>query len=241
MERSTVQFGDTRLGYTIQRTRREKTVAVAVDPVRGIEVRAPRSTSVDRLDQIVHRKAKWIIERRRRQEDLPPAPSRREFVTGETFLYLGRQYRLKIEEATPGDDFPGVRLVGRWLTVKCGPGERVAEVRGRLVAWYRAHAGRRLAERVRLWSGRLSAEPLGVLVRDQRKRWGSADADGVVRLNWRVVQASIPLMDYVVAHELVHLEHRDHTRAFWAKLGHVMPDYEHRREALRVLGPAMVW
>lgn len=243
MERSVVQFGKTRLAYAIHRTQREKTVAVAVDPVRGIEVRAPRSTSIERLDQIVRRKAKWIVERRRRQEDLPPAPRRREFVNGETFLYLGRQYRLKIEAVDTRGEAPHVRLAGRWLLVRRGrdSGDSSREVRDLLVAWYREHARRRFPERVQFWSTALRAQPAGVLVRDQRKRWGSADANGVVRFNWRISQAPISLVDYVVAHELVHLEHPDHTREFWAKLGQVMPDYEGRREELRVLGPSIVW
>ncbi len=80
-----------------------------------------------------------------------------------------------------------------------------------------------------------------VLIRDQRKRWGSADAKGVLRFNWRVVQAPMRLVDYVVAHELVHLRYPDHTRAFWAALGEVMSDYEERREALRRFGRMMVW
>jgi predicted metal-dependent hydrolase len=80
-----------------------------------------------------------------------------------------------------------------------------------------------------------------VLIRDQRKRWGSADAKGIVRLNWRIIQAPPRLIDYVVAHELAHLRYPDHTRGFWADLGAVMPDYEERREALRRLGRVLVW
>jgi hypothetical protein len=80
-----------------------------------------------------------------------------------------------------------------------------------------------------------------VLVRDQRKRWGSADSAGNVRFNWRVIQAPMRLVDYVVAHELVHLRHPEHNRDFWAVLGSVMSDYEERRERLRQLGRVMTW
>jgi predicted metal-dependent hydrolase len=84
-------------------------------------------------------------------------------------------------------------------------------------------------------------DPTDVLVRDQRKRWASCDDSGVLRFNWRVIQAPMRLVDYVVAHELVHLRHREHTAAFWARLGVVMPDYEARKEALRRLGPRLQW
>ena len=98
-EQSEVQFGTTAIPYTILRGQRQKTVAIVVDPVEGVRVRAPRTTPIEKLDEIVHRKARWIISRKQRVGDIPPAPSPREFVSGETFLYLGRQYRLKIENA----------------------------------------------------------------------------------------------------------------------------------------------
>jgi predicted metal-dependent hydrolase len=85
--------------YVIERGRRRKTVAIVVDPLDGVRVRAPGDTSITRLDVIVHRKARWILERQRRHEDLPPPPSSREFVSGETFRYLGRKYRLKLHRS----------------------------------------------------------------------------------------------------------------------------------------------
>lgn len=110
------------------------------------------------------------------------------------------------------------------------PGCLVSRTRGGAAA----EKGFGLAERLGLF-------PSSVLVREQRKRWGSADAKGNVRFNWRVVQAPMRLVDYVVAHGLVHLAYPDHTRDFWATLGRVMPDYEVRRETLRRMGRRMVW
>jgi predicted metal-dependent hydrolase len=92
-----------------------------------------------------------------------------------------------------------------------------------------------------LWAGAIGLEPASVLIREQQKRWGSADAQGNVRFNWRVIQAPTRLVDYVVAHELIHLRHPNHPAEFWADLGRVMSDYEERREALRCLGPSMLW
>ena len=76
---------------------------------------------------------------------------------------------------------------------------------------------------------------------EPRKRWGSASPRGTLRLNWRIVQAPISLVDYVVAHELVHLAHPNHTPAFWAALGRAMPDYETRKGRLRSMGPELAW
>jgi len=81
----------------------------------------------------------------------------------------------------------------------------------------------------------------GVVIRDQQRRWGSCDRRGTLRVNWRIVQAPMRLVDYVVAHELAHLRHQDHSKAFWALLGRAMPDYEPRREALRRMGAKLGW
>lgn len=192
MEQSEVQFGRTAIPYTIVRGRRKRTVAIGVDPIGGVRVRAPEDTPIEKLDGIVHQKAQWILQRRRTYEDLPPPPSPRAFVSGETFLYLGRQYRLKVDGRLAPD--VGVRLVGGRL---CVSGRR--DVRESLVAWYRAHAAARLPKRVAVWSDVLGLCPASVLVRDPRKRWGSADVKGNVRFNWRIVQAPLrirPAIDH---------------------------------------------
>jgi predicted metal-dependent hydrolase len=240
VDRSEVRFGHTVIGYEIERGRRLKTVAIRIDPVDGVRVRAPGDTPIDRLDVIVYRKARWILERQRRHEDLPPPPSPREFVNGETFRYLGRQYRLKVERNAATE--AGVRIAeGRLIVRVPSQGSMPANARNRLVAWYRERAAIRVPERVVAWSARLGLYPSSVLIREPKKRWGSADSRGNIRFNWRIIQTSTRLIDYVVAHELVHLAHPDHTRDFWSTLGRAMPDYELRREALRLLGRQVVW
>lgn len=240
MERSKIRFGNTEIPYAIERGRRVKTVAIGVDAVEGVRVRAPADTPTSRLDAIVHRKAQWILDRQRRHEDLPPPSSPREFVSGETFRYLGRQYRLKLERTSDVD--AQVRIVeGRLIVPVATKGNTTAVTRDRLLAWYRERAAIRLPERVAAWSARLGLHPSSVLIREPKKRWGSADARGNIRFNWRIIQTPTRLIDYVVAHELVHLLHPDHTRDFWSTLGRAMPDYEVRRESLRRLGRQVVW
>lgn len=240
-ERSEVRFGGTRIVYGVRRSSRRTTVSVAVDPYEGVVGRAPDKTPVERLDRVVHAKASWIVARLNgRAGDRPPP---REFVSGESFLYLGRHYRLRVMRM--GDEEDGVRLDRGWLWVPVEAGlhgqERADQVRGRLVRWYRAHAALRLGERVAAWTAKLGLRESRMLIRDQRRRWASCDPKGVIRLNWRMVQAPLRLVDYVVAHELLHLTHRNHTRGFWEGLGRVMHDYDRRRAALRALGPSLEW
>lgn len=242
-ERSSIAWGTTRIAYAVSRSLRRSTVSIAIDPRDGVLVTAPTATPLTRLDRVVREKARWIVQRMRRQSDQPPPLSAREFVSGESYLYLGRQYRLRVER-----DCAEVRplsLAGGWMRVLVPLGlddEQVPMyVRAALIDWYRRHAATRLPEGAARWSRRIGVAEPRVLVREQKKRWASCDPQGVVRFNWRIIQASTGLVDYVVAHEIVHLVHHDHSRAFWRLLGRVMPDYERRRADLRAKGRTLEW
>jgi predicted metal-dependent hydrolase len=241
MERSGIRWGTTQIPYLIRRSARRGTVSVAVEPSGQVVLTAPDATSIERLDRVVRQKARWIVERVRRGGRLPRA-TERELVSGETVLYLGRSYRLRVVEAA---DAAVARLHRGWLVVPVARGlsdkERAGAVRAGLVAWYRPRAHGQLRERAARWSERLDVRPRDLLVRDPRHRWGSCDPTGTLRFSWRIIQAPPAVVDYVVAHELVHLLHRGHTRRFWATLGRVMPEYEALRARLLALGPTLTW
>jgi hypothetical protein len=241
LERSEIRWGTTEIPYVIRRSARRGTVSVAVEPSGKVVLTAPEATTVERLDRVVRQKARWIVERARKGGQLP-RPLEREFVSGETALYLGRSYRLRVVDARTA---ASVRLERGWLVVTVDRtvrgADRAAKTRDLLVGWYRLHADAQLRERAAGWSEKLRVQPREILIRDPQRRWGSCDSSGTLRFNWRIVQAPSALVEYVVVHELVHLGHRHHTPAFWAALGRIIPDYEARRTRLRTLGPALVW
>jgi predicted metal-dependent hydrolase len=236
MERSEIRFGLTKIPFDVRRSARRKTVALAVDASGELTVTAPPHVPLARLNDVVRTKATWVVQRSKRASDRPPATSSKEWVTGETVLYLGRQHRLRLAH--------GVRaktaLKGGWLHVH-GAGNGAAAVRRAVAAWLRQRAEHYLAARLVELCTRHDLETPLLVIGEQRARWGSCDARGTLRLNWRIIQAPVTLIDYVVLHELTHLEHPSHDRAFWAALGRSMPDYEARRDRLRVLGAALVW
>jgi predicted metal-dependent hydrolase len=242
IERSQIQFGMTTIPYAIRRSDREKTVALTIEGRGRLVVTAPGGVSVDKLNGIVRHKAPWVIKRIRRVSDLPPPPSEREFVSGETVRYLGRQFRLKIVE-TLGEEH--ARIWAGWYEVPIQPrlrGEaRRREVRRRLVGSMREHADLYLPYRLRDVCRLLRIEKPSLVVREQKRRWGSCDVNGVLRINWRIIQAHIPLIEYVLVHELAHLGNRNHNRKFWNAVAQWLPDYEQRRARLRELGPSLVW
>jgi predicted metal-dependent hydrolase len=240
---STVRFGRTSIPYGIRRSPRRKTVSVAVDPEDGVLLTAPTGVPVERLDRVVKDRARWILGKLRQAEASEPRPAPREFVSGETFLYLGRQYRLRV---LPRKEPADTKLHGGWLHVEVERGlsgpRRVSAVRDRLVTWYRTRAAQKLPERVQAWAHAAGGKPIGeVIISDQRKRWASCDPKGNLRFNWRIIQAPLRLVDYVVAHELVHLRFRDHAPAFWTALGAVIPTYLELRTRLRQTGWRYDW
>jgi hypothetical protein len=242
IERSEIQWGLTPISYVIRRTGREKTVALTIEGRGKLVVTAPEGVPIDRLNGIVRRKAPWVVRRIRRVSDLPPPPSEREFVSGETVRYLGRQYRLKVVETRDGEE---TRIWAGWYEVPIPPrlsgSARRREVRRRLAGSLKQHADLYLPDRLVEVCRRLRIEKPSIIVREQKKRWGSCDANCALRINWRIIQAHIPLIEYVLVHELAHLKNRAHDRAFWDAVGQWLPDYEERRARLRALGPSLVW
>jgi predicted metal-dependent hydrolase len=238
-EQSEIQFGLTRIPFRIRRSTKRGTVALTIDAGRLV-VTAPADTTIDRLNAVVRTKATWVVQHIDRAPGLAPYATDREFVTGETVLYLGRQYRLRVVDGTREPVFRG-----GWYEVAVPANligaARRREVRGRLVSSLKGRADLYLPDRLADVCQRLRIERPSVIVRDQRKRWGSCDTTGTLRINWRIVQAPLSLIDYVLVHELTHLQHRAHDRAFWSEVERRLPDYDDRRRQLRALGPTLEW
>ena len=239
-ERGVIPFGRSTIRYTVERRARRRTVTIAVDARDGVIVQAPHEITPDAIGAVVRRKAPWIMRRLADFAELPAPPAPKEFINGEGFLYLGRSYRLKCLQP-PNCDGPAVKLYAGRLYVAfppcMGPPEAGGHIREAIIAWYKARARKRLPERVALFAERLGGRPPPVYIRDQKKRWGSCSRDGDLRFNWRIIMAPLPLVDYVIAHEVCHLRLKNHSAAFWRLLRRLMPDYEQRRERLRTAGP----
>jgi predicted metal-dependent hydrolase len=227
-ESGTVQFGNTTINYQVQRSERRKTVSIGVDH-QGVTLTAPSETDSSHLQQLVYSRGPWIIRKQSNLRDSAQVvSSERRFVSGEEVRYLGRQYRLKRIPNTQK-----VRLYGRFLEIP--DLENIPLLRSLIVEWFCLRAEERLPERVQLYSRRLGVSVPPIFVRDQQSRWGSCNAKGELRFNWRIIMAPMSLVDYVVAHELCHLEHLDHSSSFWKRLRQIMPDYRKRRDRLAEL------
>lgn len=238
-----LKFGGELIRFAISHTARRKTVSIAVG-YDGVRVLAPCDMDDAHVFNIVHKKGPWILRKQAAYRELGGPPINREFVGGETFYYLGRAYRLRV---VPDTGAITTRIIVRGMALiapvlpDMSPMIRRTAVRSALRHWYRNKAEERFPKRAKFIAETLGIARPPVHVVDQSKRWGSCDARGRIRLNWRLIMAPMSLVDYVIAHETCHILEHNHSRRFWQSLETIMPDYENRVRHLDRMGHLFVW
>jgi hypothetical protein len=228
----TVAYGLEEIAFRILYVER-KTLEIAVYPDSAVIVKAPLGTIFAEVEKRLLKRAGWI----KRQLDYfrqfdPRTPARR-YVGGETHLYLGRQYRLKVDTA----ETEGVKLVGRYFQVGVRANAPAERVRSLLLDWYADKAKCRFQESFdRCWPPfeKLPLARPRLQVRRMQKRWGSLSKNGLLTLNTDLVRAPRECIDYVITHELCHLQYHDHGPNFYRLLEKVMPDWEKRKHKLEL-------
>ncbi|MCY7355857.1 MAG: M48 family metallopeptidase [Lysobacter sp.] len=224
--------GEESLTYTLRRTSRRRSVGIFVEPDGRLSILAPTAAPTERVEQILRRRLNWIRRQQREVEALPPPPLTREWVAGETHRYLGRQYRLKLVRAPERS----VKLLGGYFVVSVSDKKDRDMVRTLVESWYREHAKTLLNHRVERMIASTSwldirSPPLQI--RTLRQCWGSTTKTGRISFNIDLIKLPLSCIDYVVAHELVHLLIPNHSPAFWRMLDRVMPDWRRWRNSLR--------
>lgn len=240
---ATISYGNESINFTLRRTKRRKTVSISMG-FDGLQVLAPEDMDEKEINHHVRRKGPWILKKRASYSELSGERSEREFVGGECFFYLGRQYRLKIDQQR--DRFETtISARGRHLvaTTPVGHSTNVQReaVSYALAAWYTEKASLRIPARIRPICSLLGIAEPKVKIVDQSKRWGSCDKQGVIRVNWRIIMAPTQLIDYVLAHEACHVLEHNHSHRFWRSLSTIMPDYEMRVARLNEIGHRFIW
>lgn len=231
-----IQYGNRRINFEIKRGNRKKTVAIHVNPTAPITVLSPRCLDEEKIRMIVRKKARWILEKKEQVESNRHSNPTKEFVSGESFPYLGKYYRLKVIKSSV--DIEGkCRLVnGRFLVEvngnRYGKRDKVA-VKRNLINWYLEHAKEKIGERVGRFAQQIGRWPANIEVKNQERRWGSCSRNGIIRFNWKIIMAPISVLDYIVVHELCHLIHPHHSSEFWQKVQSVIFDFKKRRDWLK--------
>lgn len=228
----TVQFGTTSIHFELLYSAR-KTLSVRVYPDRTLEVDAPQGTGLNTVEDFVRRRGAWILRHLRELEEyVHPSPSLpRRHVSGESYRYLGRQYRLKVMP----EMVERVVLSRGWLTVSLPDPDHTERVGALLSGWYHTRAERIFRECLEFCY--LKVEPLGIpkprlTIRALKTRWGSCSRKGTITLNLKLIQAPRSLIEYVLIHELCHLKEFNHSPRYWALLDRVLPGWERLRDEL---------
>ncbi|WP_438752187.1 M48 family metallopeptidase [Pararhizobium sp. O133] len=226
-----VSFGSHLIEFTIRR-RERKTLEIAVEPDASIVVTAPINASIDAIEGKVKKRAGWILRQQRYfGRYLPRTPEKR-FVAGETHLYLGRQYRLKIS----GDLKDSVKLARGYINITSVRPNNVEAIRELVENWFLDRARQKFRERLEASMLRFpepeAFRPAGLVVRHLEMRWGSMSPAHRLMLNRRLIHAPTDAIDYVITHELCHIEEPNHSASFFSLLSRVMPDWERRKYRL---------
>ena len=216
-----IQFGSKQIDFRLEYSDR-KSLGITVTPDLNVLVKAPATTSLEKVKEKLRKKAPWIIRQQSFFLSFHPKTPARKFVGGETHLYLGRQYRLKILQSR----LESVKLKGKFIEVTTADKAKAKEL---VNEWYLQNAkakflaiAKPLIDNFR----KHKVEPGSIVLREMSARWGSCTAKGKIILNPELIKAPKGCIEYVIIHELCHLIHHDHTQKFIDLQTREMKDWE---------------
>ncbi|MDP2734943.1 MAG: SprT family zinc-dependent metalloprotease [bacterium] len=237
--RNSVAHGKENIEYSLFHVDR-KTLEIAVHPDRSVVVKAPLGIDHEAIRTRVAKRAGWIIRQRDFFRQFDPRTPARSFVGGETHLYLGRHYRLKINSG----NHDAIKLIKGFFEIQVEGDVSSEKAKRLLEGWYRVRAEGKFRESFdRCWphfekrrgtACRAPSKPR-LQIRRMQKRWGSLSSKGMLTLNINLIHAPRECIDYVIVHELSHLECNNHNPEFYRFLDKLMPDWEKRKPRLEVI------
>lgn len=227
-------YGDSVIWFEPVYSSRRRTVQISVEAPDKVVVMAPEGRSDEELVALVSRKARWITQQLFHFRNVRFEPVTRELVSGESLLYLGRNYRLNLQ-IEEGLQKPKILLNHGLFQIRSQSAEP-SYLRPHLINWYSWKACEKIETRIKYFASKLGIAPAGFRIKEQKKRWGSCTKDGMLFFNWRCALAPAPILDYIVVHELCHLLEQPHSARFWKLLRAVMPEFEARKQWLKENG-----
>lgn len=214
-----------------------QTTDIVIERDGSVVVRPPQHYSPEQVDAVVDSKRLWIYRNLAEWRDLNAAAVAREFVGGETFLYLGSSYRLALVSE---QDAPLMLKDGRFcLSRSRVESGGLEQARKAFQDFYTDKGVQRFEQRVAYFSPKVGVTPGSIKVKDMGFRWASCGAGGSLNFHWKCMMAPRKVVDYIVVHELCHLHHRSHNDAFWNEVDKVLPDWRERKNWLRDHGASL--
>jgi predicted metal-dependent hydrolase len=226
----TVSYSNLQIPITVWFEERNR-LRITVQPDKSIVAKAPLDHSMEEVRAKLEKRAPWMIQQLEYFDQYHPVLPDRQYISGETYYYLGRQYRLKV---TAGSE-NAVKLIGKFFMLTTTQPENLERKQQILQDWYTRHAKVFIQNRSELFVDRLielGARKPEIKYRRMNKRWGSCTPSGVITFNTELIKAPTHCIDYVVLHELCHLVHVGHNAKFYHLLDVLMPDWKKRKERL---------
>jgi len=227
-----LEYGQTSIEYELTYTKREN-LAIHVLPDTKVLVEAPLDSDFTEIEKRIRKRAAWILRQqrdlRRFSFDIPP----RQYVSGETHRYLGKQYQLKVLQSEDGKEY--VKMDREHILVSVRGKNDPARVKQLLIDWYRRQALKVFKERQEVWFPRFERYNIKnprIFIREMRSRWGSCTTTGKLTLNLKLVMVQKQFIDYIIVHELCHLIEHNHSQAFYVLMSRIMPRWSEFREKL---------
>ena len=225
--RDHIQYGATIIDYDIEFAQR-KTLSICVNPDSSVCLKAPIDATLEQIQQKVHKRASWILKQKRFFESFGTSTTKRQYISGESHLYLGRQYMLRVKESNVN----AVHYQNNIIEIECRHKKDAGIL---LQTWYRQRANVKFQEYAQPIIERFSiygVKPQSLSIKKMDKRWGYCTIDGHITLNPRLICAPRCCIEYVITHELCHLIYRSHNKEFYALLTKEMPHWERWKNKL---------
>lgn len=230
--KKSIKYNGEVIEYSISRSGR-RTVGISIKSGEEVHVSAPYRVSDTYLQDIVRKKAEWILKKLRVLKD---ANAGRKYFTGEAVTILGEEYRIDLQKV---HGLSGIHIFGSGNIVtisvpqNVNTNEHTESIKEALEKWLKELACKIVTERMRIFSAVMKVAPNKVFFKSQKTIWGSCTKDNNININWRIIMAPLDIIDYLVVHELAHIRHKNHSKVFWDAVGTVLWDHTKRRKWLK--------
>jgi predicted metal-dependent hydrolase len=217
--------------YSLKKSDR-KTTSIYIERDGSVSVLAPKPFDLNKVESVLEKKRRWIYRGLAEWQDLNRTKVHREYVNGESFLYLGRNYQLEIVR----NQFKPLLLKqGKFSLDKAD----VENAQTHFREFYKTKLSRKLKEKVPYFAAKMGLEPSAIKVLELKNRWGSCTRKGVVNIHWKCAMLPPNVLDYVIVHELAHIKYPNHTPAFWRVVEKVLLSYDAEKNWLKFNGAGM--
>lgn len=220
------------INIKVEKTDRRKTVSIFIERDGSVKVLAPSATSDEKIEEAVKAKQYQIFTKLAKWQELNQGKVNRKFVNGQSFLYFGRNYRLSIVEK---QEVP-LKLTKGFLTLDKNKLDKAEEV---FKQFYKEKGKKKIEERLKLIAEKFEHKPTSIKVMELQNRWASWTPKHGLNFHWKCAMASVPVIDYIITHEMVHLKYPNHSPEFWNELDKKMPDYKEYENWLKQNGVKM--